>query len=55
MKERKIDVRNLVSTRGVLGLALLGTYSPTDQWWQKAILVVAVAYLWVTAAMGRRD
>jgi len=54
MKTRKIDIRNLLCTRGVLGFALLATYSPTDQWWQKAILIFVVAYLWITAAMGRR-
>jgi hypothetical protein len=55
MKTRKIDIRNLRSIRGVLGFAVLATYSPADQWWQKAILIYVVAYLWITAALGRRD
>ncbi|WP_232700163.1 hypothetical protein [Brevibacillus daliensis] len=46
---------NLLSARGVLGIALAITYSPSDTWWQQGILIVAVGYLLITALLGRRD
>ncbi|MEK4343275.1 MULTISPECIES: hypothetical protein [Brevibacillus] len=46
---------NLLSPRGVLGIALAATYSPTDAWWQQTILIVAVGYILITALFGRRD
>ncbi|GAA4719441.1 hypothetical protein GCM10023228_27730 [Brevibacillus fulvus] len=44
MKTRKLDVTNLLSPRGVLGIALAATYSPLDAWWQQTILIIAVGY-----------
>jgi hypothetical protein len=55
MKTRKLDVTNLLSPRGVLGIALAATYSPADAWWQQTILIIAVGYILITALLGRRD
>ncbi|GED16974.1 hypothetical protein AMI01nite_49650 [Aneurinibacillus migulanus] len=53
MKRLKTCMRNLVSLRGALGLALAVTYSPEQLTWQQIILIVAVAYLWITAALRK--
>lgn len=53
MKKLKKYMRNLVSLRGALGLALAVTYSPEQSTWQQIILIIAVAYLWITAALGK--
>ncbi len=55
MKMKRLDVRNLVSVRGALALALLATYTPYSAWWKQGILLVTVTYLIVTALFGRRN
>lgn len=48
-------MKNLVSLRSALGLALAVTYSPAQSTWQQAILLITVLYLFITAAIGKTD
>lgn len=55
MRKRKVSIKNLLSTRSALGMALATTFDPTDDLWRSVVLVVAVGYLIVTALFGRKD